>query len=73
MAAGLLAMDGLLGLEGWQWLFLAEGLPTLAFGVCVSFTPWCSAQNVTRAPTAVCCDVEQVFFQVQNRVVNLSY
>ena len=35
LAAGLLALDGLFGLDGWQWLFLAEGLPTLAFGVLV--------------------------------------
>lgn len=33
LAAGLLAMDGVLGLDGWQWLFLAEGLPTVAFGI----------------------------------------
>ena len=33
LAAGLLALDGLFGLNGWQWLFLAEGLPTVAFGV----------------------------------------
>ena len=33
LAAGLLALDGLGGLDGWQWLFLAEGLPTLVFGV----------------------------------------
>jgi len=33
LAAALLAMDGFLGLDGWQWLFLAEGLPTIAFGL----------------------------------------
>lgn len=26
-------MDGLAGLGGWQWLFLVEGLPSIAFGV----------------------------------------
>jgi len=30
LAAGLLALDGLGGLAGWQLLFLVEGLPTLA-------------------------------------------
>ena len=33
LAAGLLALKGAWGLQGWQWLFLAEGLPTLGFGV----------------------------------------
>ena len=33
LAAALLLLDGKLGLHGWQWLFLAEGLPTVAFGV----------------------------------------
>lgn len=32
LAAGILAMDGLAGLRGWQWLFLLEGLATIAFG-----------------------------------------
>ena len=33
LAAGLLSLDGVGGLDGWQWLFLAEGIPTLIFGV----------------------------------------
>jgi hypothetical protein len=37
MAAGLLRMDGLAGLRGWQWLFIAEGAPTLVLGVCLPF------------------------------------
>lgn len=28
----LLSMDGLGGLRGWQWLFICEGLPTVALG-----------------------------------------
>ena len=35
-----LIMDGLsgvLGLAGWQWLFLAEGLPSILVGICVWF------------------------------------
>ncbi len=28
----LLGLDGLLGLHGWQWLFLAEGLPAVVLG-----------------------------------------
>jgi MFS transporter, ACS family, tartrate transporter len=31
----LLEMDGILGLRGWQWLFIAEGLPAVALGFLV--------------------------------------
>ncbi len=31
----LLAMDGLKGLAGWQWLFLLEGLPSILLGIAV--------------------------------------
>jgi MFS transporter, ACS family, tartrate transporter len=37
MAAGLLQMDGLAGLQGWQWLFIAEGIPTIFLGACMPF------------------------------------
>jgi len=35
IGSGLLSLDGFLGLAGWKWLFIAEGLPTvvLAFAV----------------------------------------
>ena len=33
LAAAILSLDGWLGLQGWQWLFILEGLPTIAFGV----------------------------------------
>ena len=33
LAAGLLALDGYLGLAGWQWLFIVEGIPTVLMGV----------------------------------------
>ncbi|MEW6320320.1 MAG: MFS transporter [Acidobacteriota bacterium] len=29
LSSGLLALDGALGLRGWQWLFLVEGLPAV--------------------------------------------
>jgi ACS family tartrate transporter-like MFS transporter len=32
VGAGLLKMHGLLGLPGWQWLFLLEGLPSVVLG-----------------------------------------
>ena len=42
MFSGLLAfafdtVSGARGLSGWQWLFLAEGLFTIVFGVAVKF------------------------------------
>jgi MFS family permease len=48
VAAAFLAMNGLGGLHGWQWLFLLEGLPTVVLsGVvwfwlpdCPSSVPW---------------------------------
>lgn len=33
LSTWLLGLDGLAGLRGWQWLFLLEGLPTVALGV----------------------------------------
>lgn len=30
LAANLLQLDGVLGLAGWQWIFLAEGVPAIA-------------------------------------------
>jgi MFS transporter, ACS family, tartrate transporter len=33
VAVTLLHMNGILGLYGWQWLFLIEGLPTILFGI----------------------------------------
>ena len=32
LSGGLLELDGVLGLEGWQWLFLVEGLPAVVLG-----------------------------------------
>jgi MFS transporter, ACS family, tartrate transporter len=33
VSALLLEMNGLLGLKGWQWLFILEGLPTVLLGI----------------------------------------
>ena len=33
----LLELDGLLGLHGWQWMFLAEALPAVILGIVVLF------------------------------------
>ena len=37
VSANLLRLDGWLGVAGWQWVFLAEGLPTLALAAVCSF------------------------------------
>ena len=33
VSEALLALDGRLGLHGWQWLFLVEGLPAVVLGI----------------------------------------
>jgi ACS family tartrate transporter-like MFS transporter len=38
VGGALLDFDGRLGLAGWQWLFLVEGLPAVAFGVVALLT-----------------------------------
>jgi MFS transporter, ACS family, tartrate transporter len=35
LSGGLLSLNGVLGLAGWQWLFLVEGLPAILLGVMV--------------------------------------
>jgi ACS family tartrate transporter-like MFS transporter len=37
LSGSLLGLDGVLGLRGWQWLFLMEGLPTVVVGFLVLF------------------------------------
>lgn len=37
LAYGILQMDGVNGWEGWRWLFLLEGLPTIVVGATVYF------------------------------------
>ncbi|HEX2916933.1 MAG TPA: MFS transporter [Edaphobacter sp.] len=37
LSSALLRLDGVLGLQGWQWLFIAEGIPTMLLGVSVLF------------------------------------
>jgi MFS transporter, ACS family, tartrate transporter len=37
VSAWLLGLDGMLGLKGWQWLFICEGLPASLLGVACLF------------------------------------
>jgi ACS family tartrate transporter-like MFS transporter len=37
LSSALLQLDGLWGLHGWQWLFIAEGIPTILLGISVLF------------------------------------
>jgi MFS transporter, ACS family, tartrate transporter len=37
LATACLSLDGLLGLAGWQWLFVCEGLPPILLGIVVLF------------------------------------
>lgn len=38
LSSSLLALDGLAGLKGWQWLLLLEGLPASVLGIACWFT-----------------------------------
>lgn len=37
LSVGLLELDGVFGLRGWQWLFFLEGLPTVLLGIACLF------------------------------------
>ena len=53
LSGALLELDGLLGIAGWKWLFVAEGLPAVLLGVAVAFVladrpetaPWLDASE----------------------------
>src|SRR6185312_7985526 len=37
VSTALLGLDGVLGLHGWQWLYIAEGVPTVLIGILTLF------------------------------------
>ena len=37
LGGGLMQMDGIAGLHGWQWMFMLEGLPTILVGILLYF------------------------------------
>jgi MFS transporter, ACS family, tartrate transporter len=53
LSSALLKLDGVAGLQGWQWLFVAEGIPTVLLGISVLFVlndgpetaPWLSPEE----------------------------
>jgi ACS family tartrate transporter-like MFS transporter len=46
ISGAILGMDGILGLGGWQWIFLLEAAPTLLLGVA---TFWCLTDKPAHA------------------------
>lgn len=38
VGGALMLLDGSMGLHGWQWMFLLEGIPAVAIGVLIWFT-----------------------------------
>ena len=37
ISTGLLGLEGVMGLHGWQWMYIAEGVPTVLIGVVTLF------------------------------------
>ena len=37
VSTGLMSLDGLFGLKGWQIMYLAEGFPTIVLGILTFF------------------------------------
>jgi len=50
VSANLLRLDGWLGIAGWQWVFLAEGLPTLALAAMCPFVLRDGPADAARRP-----------------------
>ncbi len=63
----ILGLDGTLGLSGWRWLFLLEGLPAIILGVVVFFyltdrpgtSTWLTAEERALVEAAVKRDAEK--------------
>jgi MFS transporter, ACS family, tartrate transporter len=37
ISTALLGLNGLMGLAGWKWMYIAEALPTVIVGICILF------------------------------------
>jgi ACS family tartrate transporter-like MFS transporter len=61
ISTAILAMDGIAGLKGWQWLYILEGLPTIILAFVVLFTlpdrprdaTWLTEQEKTALETLI--------------------
>ncbi|MEA2333215.1 MAG: transporter, family, tartrate transporter [Thermoleophilaceae bacterium] len=52
LSGAMLELDGVLGLEGWQWLFLGQGVPAIAVGLWVLRALPGSPREASWLPTA---------------------
>lgn len=52
VSEALLALDGVMGLAGWQWLFLVEGLPAVILGVVAFYFLTDRPEHATWLPPA---------------------
>ena len=67
VGAALMRMDGMLGWHGWQWMFLLEGLPAVAFAWVVwrklpdrpSKAPWLSAEEARGIEQRIAMETEE--------------
>lgn len=57
LAAGILYMDGLGGLRGWQWLFILEGSLTAIYGVLLKVRCAAAVKTLNQNPKPLksCC------------------
>jgi ACS family tartrate transporter-like MFS transporter len=64
LSSWLLKLDGVAGLQGWQWLFVAEGIPTVLLGISVLLVlndgpekaPWLSSEERLWLAGQIECD-----------------
>ena len=77
LAGALLGLNGRLGLAGWQWLFLLEGVPAVLLGIAVLFflpdgphsAPWLEPHH--RAALIAKLDRERVSVETHHGGTNL--
>lgn len=64
VSGALLELNGMLGLAGWKWLFIVEGLPAVILGLMVAYmladrpetAPWLSSQEKTALATMLAAE-----------------